>query len=123
MRSRWEFHFECAGVRFERVHKFNALITKEHAEGFGLPAKEFEAVITIEPDEKSYDPAIEQTGRIKIIVEPLADLVRLLSFEAIQSRVIIYLTDRANLQADFHFGMSEQETLVFSNFHNGGMRG
>jgi hypothetical protein len=66
MRARWEFFIECTGIRFERVHKFEAQISEEQAEGFGLPAKEFTALITIEPDEESYNPAIEQTGLLKI---------------------------------------------------------
>ena len=52
MRARWDFHIECTGVRFERVHKFGAMITEEQAEEFGLPAQRFEAIITIEPDGK-----------------------------------------------------------------------
>lgn len=66
MRARWDFHIECTGVRFERVHKYEATITKEQAEAFGLPAQEFNALIAIEPDEESYSPLIEQTGKLKI---------------------------------------------------------
>ncbi|MBA3239915.1 MAG: hypothetical protein H0T60_01650 [Acidobacteria bacterium] len=66
MRARWDFHIECTGVRFERVHNYEAQITKEHAKEFGLPEEPFNALITIEPDEKSYDPLIEQTGHLRI---------------------------------------------------------
>jgi len=68
MRARWEFFFECTGIRFERVHKFEAKILEEHAKAFGLPVQEFDVLITIEPDEKSYNPTIEQTGRLKLIL-------------------------------------------------------
>lgn len=68
MKSQWEFFFESTGVRFERVHKFNAQIMKEHAVAFGLPAQEFNAEIRIEPDESSYNPAAEQTGKVKIVL-------------------------------------------------------
>jgi hypothetical protein len=66
MRVRWEFFIECTGIRFERVHKFEAEISEKHSKPFGLPVQEFTALITIEPDEKSYNPAIEQTGLLKI---------------------------------------------------------
>lgn len=66
MRVRWEFFFECTGIRFERVHKFEAEVSEEHSKRFDLPVREFTALITIEPDEKSYNPAIEQTGLLKI---------------------------------------------------------
>ncbi len=68
MRTRWDFHIECTGVRSERVHNYQAKITKEHAEEFGLPPKAFDALVTIEPDEKSYSPLIEQTGKLRITV-------------------------------------------------------
>jgi hypothetical protein len=68
MRARWEFHFDCTGIRFERVHEYEAPITEEDAEGFGLPAVAFTALIRLEPDEKSYNPMAEQTGKLKITV-------------------------------------------------------
>lgn len=66
MRARWDFHFESTGVRFERVHKFEGQITREHTQEFGLLPETFTALIMIEPDEKSYNPLIEQTGKLKI---------------------------------------------------------
>lgn len=66
MRARWDFFFECTGIRFERVHRFEAQVSEEHAKTFGLPVREFTALITVEPDEVSYNPVIEQTGHLKI---------------------------------------------------------
>jgi hypothetical protein len=66
MRVRWEFFFECTGIRFERVHTFEAKVSEEHSKLFDLPVREFTALITVEPDEESYNPSIEQTGRLKI---------------------------------------------------------
>jgi len=66
MRVRWEFFFECTGIRFERVYKYKAEISEGHSKPFDLPVKEFTAQITIEPDEESYNPTVEQTGQLKI---------------------------------------------------------
>src|SRR5689334_6056085 len=68
MRARWDFHVECTGVRFERLHKFGAIITEEQAEEFGLPAQRFEAIITIEPDKKNSDALVQQRGKLSITI-------------------------------------------------------
>lgn len=68
MRVRWEFFIDCTGIRFERIHKFEAKVSREHAEAFGLPGREFDALITIEPDKESYNPLVEQTGKLRIIL-------------------------------------------------------
>lgn len=68
MKSRWDFFIECEDIRFERVHKFLAAVTAEHATAMGLPAESFDAEIVIEPDKESYDPTVEQTGKLKVTV-------------------------------------------------------
>jgi hypothetical protein len=50
------------------MHKFGVIITKEDAEDFGLPSQEFEALITIEPDEGSDDPLVQQRGKLTVTV-------------------------------------------------------
>jgi len=66
MRARWQFYFECEGIRFDRVHEFGALLSDDDAKAFGFPPQAFEAVIRIEPDEESINPTVEQTGKMKI---------------------------------------------------------
>lgn len=68
MRARWDFLFECTGIRFDRIYKYQAQISNKQAETFGLPAQGFDALITIEPDEESYNPMADQTGKLKIIL-------------------------------------------------------
>src|SRR3989338_2060137 len=68
MKTRWEFLFECPNMRFERVHKYEATITSEQAEAFGLPVQTFDARIIIEPDKETKRRNIEQTGSLKIVL-------------------------------------------------------
>src|SRR5438067_9595235 len=68
MRVRWDFLFECTGGRFDRIYKYAATISKKHAEEFGLPSQEFDALIAIEPDEESNNLVAEQTGKLKIVL-------------------------------------------------------
>ena len=55
-------------MRFERVHKYEATITSEQAEAFGLPVQTFDARIIIEPDKETKRRNIEQTGSLKIVL-------------------------------------------------------
>jgi len=58
MRARWQFYFECEGIRFDRVHEFGALLSDDDAQAFGFPPQAFEAIIRIEPDEESINPTV-----------------------------------------------------------------
>ena len=66
MKTRWNFHIECDGIRFERVHTFHATMTEQHSNALGLRPESFDAEVVIEPDDESYDPDLEQTGMLKI---------------------------------------------------------
>ena len=66
MRARWEFYLDCTGVRFERVHNFEAEISEEHGVAFGLPKQAFKTMISIIPDEECRDPLCEQTGKLTV---------------------------------------------------------
>jgi hypothetical protein len=65
MRVRWQFFFMYEALKFERTYAYEVLITKEHAEAFGLTAQEFEANVTIEADEEEHG-SITQRGKINI---------------------------------------------------------
>jgi hypothetical protein len=84
MRVRWDFFIECTGIRFERVHKFEAEISEEHSKAFDLPVREFTALITIEPDEESYNPTIEQTGMLKITLPGDSKQTKLFAYSLAQ---------------------------------------
>lgn len=80
MKVRWDFHFDCMGVRFERTHRYEALISKEDAAAFGLPAVAFTGLIGIEPDETSKDPLAEQTGKLRITLPGRQDGTQSLAY-------------------------------------------
>lgn len=65
MKIRWQFHFEYEDLEFERTYNYEATISKEQAEKFGLPTQEFKAFITIKPIEKK-DASIRQLGILEI---------------------------------------------------------
>lgn len=67
MKVRWQFYFEYEDLKFERTYTYGVQITKEHAEAFGLPAQEFEATVTIEPEEEKHG-SIRQLGKMNIIL-------------------------------------------------------
>ncbi len=109
MRSRWDFHFETTGIRFDREHKYAAKVTAEHAHEFDFPAEEFDALITIHPDEKSHNPLAEQTGMLKITIPGGREQTKNLAF---------WLADKAVQQIAFsqgemkiHYGLILGELL------------
>ena len=57
-----------------------AKIPKEHAEAFGLPPKEFDALIVIEPDEGCYSLTGEQTGQLKVTLPGDKEQTKSLAF-------------------------------------------
>ena len=67
MKTRWRFFYECESLLFEEFYTYGAVISKDDAKDFGLPEKEFEAVIVIEPTKKN-DNFKEQIGKISISV-------------------------------------------------------
>ncbi|MGZ8847887.1 MAG: hypothetical protein ACXW3C_15625 [Pyrinomonadaceae bacterium] len=67
MRVRWEFYFEYEDLKFEKTYTYGVPISKEHAEAFGLPAQEFEAALTIEPEEEKHG-SIRQLCKMNIIL-------------------------------------------------------
>jgi hypothetical protein len=67
MRVRWQFYFDYEDLKFERVYEYLVSITPEHAEAFGLPAEEFDAVLTLEADEENHGK-VRQRGIINIFL-------------------------------------------------------
>jgi hypothetical protein len=80
MRSRWDFHFDCKGIQFQCAERFDVQITEKDAKDFGLPARAFNALIDIEPDEKSRNPLVEQTGKMKITLPGTSEVTKDLVF-------------------------------------------
>src|SRR5882672_7957743 len=79
MKARWDFYFE-SDVRFERAHEYLAKFSREDSREFGLPDEAFDALIDIDPDEKSRVPSAEQTGKLKITLPGNKDLTKDLAF-------------------------------------------
>lgn len=67
MRVRWQFFFEYEDLKFEKKHTYVVNVPKGDAEKFGLPAKDIEATVTIEPDEEKFGH-IKQSGKINIFL-------------------------------------------------------
>jgi hypothetical protein len=67
MRIRWQFYFEYEDLKFDKIYKYDATVSKERAEAFGLPALEFEARITIEAEEENHG-SIKQRGKMNIFL-------------------------------------------------------
>lgn len=67
MRVRWQFYFEYEVLKFEKTYTYGVPVSKERAEAFGLPAQEFEAILTIEADEEKHGH-IRQRGKINIFL-------------------------------------------------------
>lgn len=65
MKVRWQFYFEYEDLRFEKTYTYGVPVSKEQAEKFGLPAQEFEAIVTIGPDEEKHGH-VRQLGKIYI---------------------------------------------------------
>ncbi len=65
MKVRWQFFFEYEDLKFEKKYTYGVTVSKEDAEKFGLPSKEFEASVTIEADEEKHN-SIRQLGKINI---------------------------------------------------------
>ncbi len=80
MRVRWDFFFECSSTRLQKVYRLEVRIPNEQAEAFGLPSREYKAVITIEPDESSSNPTVEQTGQLTVTLPGNKEQTKSLAF-------------------------------------------
>jgi len=68
MKTRWDFFFESNGLRFERKHTYILQPTEEDLRRLNLPPGADPVRITIEPDDRPYNPAVTQTGMAKITI-------------------------------------------------------
>jgi hypothetical protein len=111
MRVRWEFYFEYEDLKFEQTYTYSMLITKEYAEAFGLPAQDFEATVTIEPEEEHN--SIEQLGKMNIILSGNNKQTKDLAY-SLASNLADHITfSQARIKIDWSFISSEllPETL------------
>lgn len=95
MKARWDFFFESNGVRFEREHRYRAYISADHATACGLPNEAFDAFVAITPDQTSYTPLAEQTGKLKITLPGNCYETKTLAF---------WLADKISQQITFSQG-------------------
>jgi hypothetical protein len=93
MRSRWQFYFETEGIRFERIHEFEAEVSEADAVAFGFPAVAFKAILRIEPENENVNPVAEQTGKVHIIVPGNSRQTKQLAF---------WIVENAAQQITFH---------------------
>jgi hypothetical protein len=67
MKVRWQFFFEYEDLKFEKIYCYGVPVSIEQARAFGLPANEFEAILTVEANEEKH-PDIKHLGKINILL-------------------------------------------------------
>jgi len=65
MKVRWQFYFDYEDLKFEKTYAYGVTVTPEQAEHFGLPRQEFEADVTVGPDEEEHGSVV-QRGKLNI---------------------------------------------------------
>jgi hypothetical protein len=106
MKVRWQFYFEYEDLKFEKTHNYSMQITKEHTEAFGLPAQEFAAKVTIEPEEEKHG-SIRQLGKMNIILAGNSEQTKDLAYSLAINLAEQITFSQARIKIDGSFISSE----------------